>query len=172
MSLFVGIDPGLSGGIAFLSGTPPFEHLHLHKMPATERDIYHLLNEHADGNLFATIEKVHSFPGQGVASTFKFAMNYGLLRGILIAALIPFEEVSPIRWQKAMECLSKGDKNITKARAQQLFPGIKITHATADALLIAEYARRKHGNSNAGEDLKQLHKQLKLKIDEHDLSGI
>jgi hypothetical protein len=55
---------------------------------------------------------------------------------------IPFEEVSPVKWQKVMGCLSKGDKNVTKAAAQRLFPDIKITHAIADALLIAEYGRR------------------------------
>jgi hypothetical protein len=41
-----------------------------------------------------------------------------------------------------MRCLTKGDKNVSKARAQELFPALKITHATADALLIAEYGRR------------------------------
>ena len=41
-----------------------------------------------------------------------------------------------------MSWLSKGDKNVTKSRAQELFPELKITHAIADALLIAEYGRR------------------------------
>jgi hypothetical protein len=38
--------------------------------------------------------------------------------------------------------MTKGDKNITKRKAQELFPEIKITHAIADSLLIAEYGRR------------------------------
>ena len=37
---------------------------------------------------------------------------------------------------------SKGDKNVTKRRAQELFPGARVTHAVADALLLAEYCRR------------------------------
>jgi hypothetical protein len=41
-----------------------------------------------------------------------------------------------------MQCLTGGDKNISKRRAQELFPSLKITHAVADALLIAEYGRR------------------------------
>jgi hypothetical protein len=41
-----------------------------------------------------------------------------------------------------MSCLTKGDKNVTKSRAQELFPEVKVTHAIADALLIAEYGRR------------------------------
>lgn len=43
-----------------------------------------------------------------------------------------------------MGCLTNGDKNITKQRAQQLFPSAKVTHKIADALLLAEYCRRVH----------------------------
>jgi len=77
-----------------------------------------------------------------VSSTFKFGQSYGFLRGVLIASEIRFVEVRPQEWQKAMGCLSRGDKNVTKAKAQQLWPAQKITHATADALLLAEYFRR------------------------------
>jgi hypothetical protein len=41
-----------------------------------------------------------------------------------------------------MQCLTKGDKNVSKAAAQRLWPKLKITHANADALLIAEYGRQ------------------------------
>jgi hypothetical protein len=91
----------------------------------------------------AYIEAVHSMPGQGVASTFKFGLNYGWWQGVLVSLRIPFERVSPIRWQTEMRCRSRGDKNVTKKLAQELFPNIKVTHATADALLIAEYGLRK-----------------------------
>ena len=60
----------------------------------------------------------------------------------LIAAGIPFETVTPAKWQGAMGCRTKGDKNVTKRKAQDLFPGVKVTHAIADALLIAEWGRR------------------------------
>ncbi len=40
------------------------------------------------------------------------------------------------------QILTKGDKNVSKRRAQELFPALKVTHAIADALLIAEFARR------------------------------
>jgi hypothetical protein len=38
--------------------------------------------------------------------------------------------------------MTKGDKNISKAKAQELFPDKKIIHATADALLIALYGTK------------------------------
>jgi hypothetical protein len=40
--------------------------------------------------------------------------------------------------------MTKGDKNVTKRMAQQLYPDIKITHANADALLIHEYGKQIH----------------------------
>ncbi len=43
---------------------------------------------------------------------------------------------------KTLDCMTGGDKNVTKRKAQELFPEIKVTHAIADALLIGEYARR------------------------------
>jgi hypothetical protein len=60
----------------------------------------------------------------------------------LTAAGIPFERISPQAWQKSLGCMTGGDKNISKRRAQELFPTMNVTHATADALLIAEYGRR------------------------------
>ena len=143
---FLGIDPGQSGGIAFVG-----EGLLLaFSMPNTERDLWGLMGgrERYGGDVFAVIERVHSMPKQGVASSFKFGQSYGFLRGCLIASGIPFEEVTPQVWQREMGCLSKGDKNVTKARAQQLFPALKITHATADALLLAAYAQRLYAKRN------------------------
>ena len=139
MKDIIGIDPGQSGGIAVLTqGTPSAA-----KMPDTERDVFEvLLGCKQRGQLFAYIENVHSMPGGGVASSFKFGMNYGMLRAFLIALGIPFETVTPQKWQRKLGCLSKGDKNVTKRKAQELFPSLRITHAIADALLIAEYGRR------------------------------
>ena len=142
--IYVGIDPGVTGGLAWVdSGGGEME---ASALPKTETDIWWLFHALPTApQRYCLIEKVHSMPAQGVASSFKFGRNYGFLRGLLVALKIPFDEVIPQRWQKAMGCLSGGDKNVTKQKAQQLFPGIKVTHATADALLIAEYCRRTHG---------------------------
>lgn len=138
--LIVGIDPGQSGAIASISEDA--NAVGFIRLDVTEKDISDWFAYQEKEIRFAYIEKVHSMPRQGVASSFKFGVNYGFLRGCLISHGIPFEEVTPQRWQKAMGCLTKGDKNVSKARAQQLFPDIKITHAIADALLLAEYGRR------------------------------
>lgn len=139
MNLFIGIDPGASGGIAFV---PERGEPWALKMPETYRDILDALTTEPHYQPRAMIEAVHSMPGQGVASSFKFGENYGALVMALTASQIPFIRVTPQGWQKSMKCLTKGDKNVSKRRAQELFPNIKITHAIADALLIAEHLRQ------------------------------
>jgi Holliday junction resolvasome RuvABC endonuclease subunit len=138
---FLGIDPGVSGGVAFI--TP--EGHGAAKMPDTVQDVYNLIRHYkADGGTFALLESVHSSPAMGVVSAFTFGKGFGRLEMALTALEVPWEYISPQKWQKALSCLTGGDKNVSKAKAQQLFPGTKITHAIADALLIAEYARRTH----------------------------
>ena len=138
----IGIDPGVNGGIAWISwiscGKPCAE-----KMPSTLLDLWELVQDISSfGPCKAYIEQVHSSPQMGVKSAFTFGNGFGHLEMALTAAGIPFERVRPQAWQKALGCLTKGEKNVTKAKAQEMFPGIKITHAIADALLIAEYCRR------------------------------
>jgi crossover junction endodeoxyribonuclease RuvC len=97
-------------------------------------------------------------PKQGVSSTFKFGQGYGGLEMALTGWEIPFERVTPQRWQKEMGCLTKGDKNVSKRRAQELFPHLKVTHKLADSLLIAEYGWRTHGWS--GDRVKELNQVI------------
>jgi len=135
----IGIDPGDSGGAVCIGGsgvivwTQAFQGM-------TDHDIAELLKEFDDDE--AIIESVHSMPKQGVASSFKFGRSFGFLIGLLTGLQIPYTLVTPQKWQKAMECLTHGDKNVSKAAAQRLWPNRKWTHAIADAALIAEYGRR------------------------------
>lgn len=142
--LICGLDPGASGGIALLGDG----FTEAHPTPDTEADTAELIREYAPHITKAYIEAVHSMPKQGVASSFKFGRSYGFLRGLLIGMKIPFEEVSPQRWTKDMRLVggTKGTekKNKHKSFCQQLFPHLKITHAIADALLIAEFGRRRN----------------------------
>jgi crossover junction endodeoxyribonuclease RuvC len=133
----VGIDPGQSGGLAFLTdgaaNAVAFKDV-------TPHDLVALLKVATINKAY--LEGVNAMPRQGVVSTFKFGMNYGWWQGALTALGIPYERVYPLKWQTLMGCRTGRDKNVSKRRAQELFPRIKITHAVADALLIAEYGRR------------------------------
>ena len=158
-NIYIGVDPGASGGLASLINGP----IHICPMPDTERDIWEWFRQVSfkgvlgSQPIFAIIEKVHAMPGNGVSSMFRFGQNYGFLRACLIASNIPFDEVTPQAWQKALGIPKRGKterkpefKNRLKAKAQQLFPDIKVTPATADALLISEYCkRRKEGTLGA-----------------------
>jgi hypothetical protein len=137
--IYIGIDPGKTGAIAFIDGNQAWSV----KNRETMHDLVEAVRDATEGRTCtAVIEKVHSSPQMGVVSAFTFGQSYGQLEMLLTALGIRYEHVSPQKWQGDMKCRTGGDKNITKAKAQQLFPDVKITHANADALLIAEYCRR------------------------------
>ncbi len=151
--MFIGIDPGMSGGLCCLDG----ERIIISAMPDTEKDIYLWFEEikwskDPTTKVFAVIEKVHSMPKQGVSSTFKFGYIYGFLRCCLIASAIPFDDVTPQCWQKYLgippRARTEGKsqhKTKLKQKAQQLFPDLRVTLKTCDALLLAEYCKRIKG---------------------------
>lgn len=154
MRYYIGIDPGVGGGLALLNEEG--RAIATSKMPETDADLLALLRAWADkenprvGATRAALEFVRSSPQMGVVSAFTFGRGYGALRMALCAAGIPYDEVTPQKWQAAIGCRSHGDKNVTKRRAQELFPGMTVTHAVADALLIAEWSRRQHERTADG----------------------
>lgn len=142
MKKVLGVDPGAGGGFAVLDGEGKL--IECIAMPETDHDINDFFTRHEDADC-AYLEQVHSMPGQGVSSTFKFGMNYGFLRAMLTAHKIRWVDVTPSKWQAAL-CIKPikdepkvAHKNRLKGRAQQLFPKAKVTLKTADALLIAHY---------------------------------
>ena len=137
--IIIGIDPGANGGIAWITDGKAC----VEKMPDTLQDLWELIRDiRHEEDCKAYIEQVHSSPQMGVKSAFTFGNSFGHLEMALTAAGIPFERVRPQVWQKALGCMTKGDKNVSKRKAQELFPDRKITHATADALLIAYYGTK------------------------------
>jgi hypothetical protein len=135
----IGADPGVNGGIAWITDGKPC----VEKMPDTLQDLWELLRDIAsEGDCHAYLEQVHSSPQMGVKSAFTFGNGFGHLEMALTAAGIPFARIRPQVWQKELGCLTKGDKNVSKRKAQELFPSMKVTHATADALLIAQYGTK------------------------------
>ena len=140
----IGVDPGANGGIAWITDGKAC----VEKMPDTLQDLWELVVsislEAGTGGMGirAYLEAVSSSPQMGVVSSFSFGRGYGNLEMALTAAAIPFERVRPQVWQKALGCMTKGDKNITKTLAAELFPSIKATHWSSDALLIAHYGTK------------------------------
>lgn len=154
--IIFGADPGASGAIAFIrSEAGAVEGVGTIGNDCSERDtcdwIESVLDDYNMQIFHAYIERVSASPGAGVSGMFRFGQSYGRLSMLFTAHKVSFDLIGPHTWQQAMGCARpKGEakesqtthKNRTKARAQQLFPNLKITHAIADALLIAEYGRR------------------------------
>ena len=145
---YLGIDPGKSGAICAIdSGGNAWVVV---KTDRDYKDIWHELwyASCIKGRCFAAIENVHAMPGQGVASTFKFGESFGMLLGLLTATDVEYIKVRPTVWCKELGLKKKKEesntdwKNRHKQLAQDLFPDVDVTHAPADALLIAEYCRR------------------------------
>lgn len=138
---YIGIDPGKSsGGMAVVASVGAMV---AYGCPQTIQEICNILS-FWDENSKAVIEKVHGFKGQGAGASFSFGKNYGEWLMALTALKIPFKEVAPGTWQRHYGKMPKGKTprlNHLKELAQQRFPRLKITHATAAALLIAEYAK-------------------------------
>lgn len=154
MTAIIGIDPGLSGAIAFVAGegaatvdsTPTVSSK---KGKAVRRDyniveMRDLLLSMRDPHVVAFLEQVSAMPGQGVTSMFSFGRGVGLWEGLLVGLGIPFERVTPQRWKGSVLAGTSKDKGAAILRAQQLFPGVKIgkSDGKAEALLIATYGLR------------------------------
>ena len=84
---YIGIDPGINGGVAIID---QFYSLTCFKCPKSPQEMAHSIKEHLDGSCVALLEKVHSFPGQGVVSTFTFGANYGQWQGLKEIAIKAF----------------------------------------------------------------------------------
>lgn len=152
----IGVDPGGTSGCIctklFADGEEQYDYLRFKN--ATLKDIYRFLRKSKKMasvkgcKIFCVLEKVHSMPGQGVSSSFKFGVNYGNLQGLILALGIPFEEISPAKWTKDMGKQKRPgeDKTASKKRrrteAEALYPQIKFVNDTVDAHWLAIYAER------------------------------
>ena len=96
----------------------------------------------------AWIERVHSMPGQGSASSFSFGMSYGMARGVLAALQVPVSLVTPNEWKKHFRLGS--DKNEARLIASRLFPASAMFFSRvkddgrAEAALLALFGAQQH----------------------------
>lgn len=152
----VAFDPGLKGGVASIddAGTldvviMPLIAGEMH--PGIVASYLVMLNKKID-HIF--IESCQAMPKQGVSSTFKYGVGYGMLQGVAAALSIPYTLVKPREWQRLMH---KGTDASADAKARSahaaynLFPNQewkatsrcrKDHDGMIDAALIAEYGLR------------------------------
>ncbi len=148
----MGIDPGIDGAICILDqGLPK-----LWKMAEipTGRDFHDLCSDFVVDHV--CLEKVGCIQGARAGATWTFAQGFGRLCGWLEMVMVPFSLVPPKLWQKEMHVgtsASDDPKRKSLEAARRLFPLVELVpkgcrkphDGWVDALLIAEYARRKVG---------------------------
>lgn len=155
--IYMGVDPGQKGGFAViyidLSGKQQVEvfpwddDAFVREMATWNCDFA----AHEGGGLVAAVEKVGAMPHQGVSSMFSFGRSYGFIQGVLTAFGIPYQLVPPRKWKAEFGLLNTSKEDSVKV-AKRLFPGVNLlpsercrkdSDGMSDALLMAEYARRK-----------------------------
>jgi crossover junction endodeoxyribonuclease RuvC len=159
MRITLGIDPGLTGAVAALDvdgnflwvRDTPTAKVTKTKSEYLESAMAQMLGACEDTIDHVWIETQQSMPKQGVASTFKTGVGYGIWLGIIAAYGLPHTAVRATEWKKELGIPPKSDKDVSRAYAQRLHPSSadqlerKLDHGRADAICIAEYGRRYMG---------------------------
>jgi crossover junction endodeoxyribonuclease RuvC len=149
----IGIDPGITGAIAFLQDDymkciglydMPVMSLGKNKHQVNAAELAKILRD-TKGEWHEKVvylEQVNAMPGQGVSSMFNFGMGYGAVQGVCGALGYPLVLVRPNAWKKIAGLIGK-PKESARTLAQQLYPeqdlSLKKHVGRADALLIARF---------------------------------
>lgn len=160
--MVVGIDVGLTGGLAALGTTLktarcmpiiPGSRKGSRKGSKNELDIDEVVNwirELAKTHAIrlVVIERQRSMPKQGVTSMFRLGEVYGALQGVVRALGLPMLKVQPKDWKDVVLRGTAKDKPAAIQHVRGRYPGIDmdvgkrkvIYHdGMADAVCIAEY---------------------------------
>ena len=130
MSRIIGIDPGLSGAVAVLTGSDSLRILDMptvtverngkSKRQVSASELAEIIYTLKSDDCHVFVERVGAVSGQGVTSVFSFGRSFGMIEGILAAFKLPVTYVAPATWVKAV---GRGQgKDASRARAMELFP--------------------------------------------------
>lgn len=150
----IAIDPGANGAVAFTCrdgsiAAVPFDSpdTFLNTLVDFQKANSRMLTS----DLLCVVEKVGGFIGkaQPASAAFRFGENYGYIQGVLRALKVPYELVAPATWQRLYPTHTKASEDKAQHKrelrdtASRLFPQIRVTLKTADALLLLDFLRKK-----------------------------
>lgn len=168
--VFIGVDPGFTGAIAFLEDVEGEEYARVYDMPVhvpkreknkrVDRDrVAHILRSEIGENSkpIAVVEMVAAMGGkkdkhgnrrrEGAQSMFRFGQGQGEILGVLSGLKVFMFEILPGTWKAKAGLVSVSERDLCK-RAAKLFPGIALfgprgapLHGRAEALFLAAYCR-------------------------------
>lgn len=152
--LTIGIDPGLSGAVAFLDDGEAYLVVDMPVLTVgdwKEVDARELANRirtecrnHPGAHVSACIEKVGARPTDGGTSAFRFGESSGKAKAVLEALGIPYARAIPSVWKHSFG-LRKAEKDDSRQVALKRFPDMakdlrrKKDDGRAEALLLALY---------------------------------
>ena len=147
----IAFDPGKAGGLAHISPGDGPEAIVLRPW-TVEHELSDYLHQINPAGYDAVVEDVPAFVSAVTsnASSFKLGYNFGYIMGCLRSLKFRTHLVRPREWQKGLQGLKPkmgytDRKRMLKDNAVRLYPDLKVTHATADALLILNYWRNRNG---------------------------
>lgn len=159
-SAYIGIDPGMKGGIAVIYGNI----ITAIPMPVKDGMIdVRKLTAHLErltiadgwisGNVCCYIEKVGAYPIKGSKSIWSFGFTTGMIHSVIMSLDIPLFNVLPQVWKRKVLPNKDHSKIATINYISELYPSLnlyatqksKIKHdGMADAVCIALYGKGKH----------------------------
>jgi hypothetical protein len=163
MTVFIGIDGGVNGGLAaydsdtaalevvrmptvtVLRGTTNRQEYDLPQILAWFRNVWFYPQKTVG---MVVLEKAQAFTKQGVVSMFTTGRCFGMMEGMLATLALPYTIIAPKTWQKRMfEGLAQGDPKANSILvAKRTFPGqdftrggksVKAQDGMTDAALMA-----------------------------------
>ena len=150
----IGIDPGLSGGIAVLENLkviniydmPVMSEGKKNKRQLNSAQLVTLIKENIKTNeeTVVVVEQVNAMPGQGVTSMFNFGQTFGAIKGVCAALELPIFFVRPSKWKKHFELINSS-KDSSRTKAIEMYPTLSSQLAKkkdvnkSDAILIARF---------------------------------
>ncbi|MGP5563742.1 hypothetical protein [Vreelandella alkaliphila] len=150
MTIIVGIDPGLKGGISCIdtegwTWAEPLPHI------GKEVDMHSILSTLAPPDVVESVivERLGIRPGQSAQSGATQGINWGRLIGGLEVAGYSIRLVRPQDWKAKVLRGTKKDKSDAIAFVSRAYPGVNLKpgkcrtpqDGLADAVCIAEYGR-------------------------------
>ena len=129
----IGIDPGLSGGIAILEDNvikvlfdmPVMSDGKKNKRQLNSALLVRLIKDNIKDteDTVMVVEQVNAMPGQGVTSMFNFGQTFGAIKGICAALGLPIFLVRPAKWKKHFELINSS-KDASRTKAIEMYPSI------------------------------------------------
>ncbi len=153
MSLFCGIDPGLSGAVGFITEAGEFVDVYdMPTLPTTTgrrqvdaAELADLLREHSPA--FTMVERVGARPGEGPTGAFSFGHTFGSITAVLAALGLAHDLVQPAVWKRRAGIPPGAGKGASVAVCKRLLPKAADHLARvkddgrAEALLLALHGR-------------------------------